>query len=68
MKKTLVAIAAAAAVTGAMAEVTITGHLDQALTSYTGAESTSTTATTTTYTYTGLMSVMAPSFITFAGT
>ena len=31
MKKTLVAIAAAAAVTGAMADVTITGFIDQAL-------------------------------------
>jgi len=68
MKKTLVAVAALAAVTGAMAEVTISGHLDQALTSYTGVESTSSTASTTTYGYTGLMSVMAPSFITFAGT
>ena len=68
MKKTLVAVAAMAVVTGAMAEVTISGHLDQALTSYTGVESISTTASTTTYSYTGLMSVMAPSFITFAGT
>jgi len=68
MKKTLVAVAAMAVVTGAMAEVTISGHLDQALTSYTGVESTSTSTSVTTYSYTGLMSVMAPSFITFSGT
>ena len=40
MKKTLVAIAAAAAVTGAMAEVTISGFVDQAVQSTTKSSST----------------------------
>ena len=62
MKKTLVAIAAAAAVTGAMAEVTITGHLDQGLTGESGKVS-----GVTSYTYSGLASIDAPSFIVFAG-
>ena len=48
MKKTLVAIAAAAAVTGAMADVTITGFIDQAL--QTTSTTTSAGAKTTTNT------------------
>jgi len=62
MKKTLVAVAALAAVTGAMAEVSITGHLDQGLTSVS-----QTTSGATVATYSGTASIMAPSFITFSG-
>jgi len=62
MKKTLVAVAALAAVTGAMAEVSITGHLDQAYTSVSGSS-----AGVTNTTYNGLSSLDAPSFIVFAG-
>jgi predicted porin len=62
MKKTLVAIAAIASVTGAMADVSITGHLDQALTVMTGQ-----TTGATTQVYSGLDSLMSPSFLVFSG-
>ena len=62
MKKTLVAIAAAAAVTGAFAEVTITGNIDQAVTNIKGTVVGADYSNTT-----GLMAVSTPSFITFAG-
>jgi len=62
MKKTLVAIAAAAAVTGAMADVTISGNLNQALTTDTlrgvsGSE----------YSNQGMHSISGDNFITFSG-
>jgi len=62
MKKTLVAIAAAAAVTGAMAEATISGNIDQAITNIkttSGGDAYSNT--------TGLMAVSTPSWIRFDG-
>jgi len=46
-----------------MAEVTISGHIDQALTSLT-----STAKGGTTYAYSGLDSLMSASYLTFAGT
>ncbi len=62
MKKTLVAIAAAAAVTGAMADVTISGNLNQAVTSD------SLRGGTNEYTVQGMHSLSNDSFLTFSGT
>ena len=62
MKKTLVAVAAMVAVTGAMAEVSITGNIDQAITNIK-----TTTAGATDYSVTGLMAAATPSFVTFSG-
>ena len=62
MKKTLVAVAAFAAVTGAMADVAITGNIDQAITNIKSSTSGTDYSNTT-----GLMSAYSPSFITFTG-
>ena len=62
MKKTLVAIAAAAAVTGAFAEVTISGNIDQAITNIKSSQAGNDYSNST-----GLMAVSTPSWITFAG-
>ena len=61
MKKTLVAIAAAAAVTGAMADVTISGNLNQAVTTDT------LRGGTAEYSVQGMHSISNDSFITFSG-
>jgi len=62
MKKTLVAVAAMAAVTGAMADVTLSGNLNQGYTT----DKTTTSSSVTTKTA-GLRSASAGSFLTFAG-
>ena len=62
MKKTLVALAAMAAVTGAMADVTLSGNLNQGYTT----DKTTTSSNVTTKT-TGLRAASAGSFLTFAG-